>query len=295
MKKLLSILVTVACVAACNKKEVNATGFSVTADKETLKANDTVNFSFTGNAWYLTFYSGEPGKKFENRDRVTADGIPQLQFTSYRQTGSQNNTLRVLVSTNFSGVYDSTNIYNATWTDITDKAKLSTGSDNTASGVIDLSSFVSNDHPAYIAFKYLGFKDASAQRTWTIKAITLNNVLPDKMSYSLLTSAESTAGFQQVNMKTAAVKWTISSTQLQAKGGTVANSPEAEAWVVSKALTLNRVTPDVGVPLKNMTTALSTYKYIYTAAGTYTATFLASNINRYDNKDDIQELTLKVE
>jgi hypothetical protein len=295
MKKLISILVTVACIAACNKKEVDATGFSVTPNKETYKVNDTVNFSFTGNAWYLTFYSGEPGKKFENRERIVADGIPRLQFLSYQQTGSQANTLRVLVSTNFSGVYDSTNIYNATWADITNQITLSTGKDSTASGVVNLSQFVTNDHPAYIAFKYAGFKDASAQRTWTIRNIILNNVLPDNMSYSLLTSAESTAGFQQVNMKTSAVKWTISSSQLQVKGGATANSPEAETWVISKALILNKVTPDVGIPLKNMTTAMNFYKYIYTTAGAYTATFVASNINRYDNKEDIREVSIKVE
>jgi hypothetical protein len=292
MKKLLFITSAV-ILFACNKKEVDATGFSVSADKLTIKANDTVNFSFTGNAWYLTFFSGEQGKRYEYRDRGTADGTPELTFTSYRQTGSQENTLKVLVSTDFSGEYDSASIYKATWTDITAEVTLSTGANNTASGTIDLSPFVKDDHPAYIAFQYLGFNDASAQRTWTIKSIALNNVLPDNSSYPILGIAESTAGFQQVNMKSD-VKWTISTSQLQAKGGG-ANSPEAEAWVISKALVLNKVTPDVGVPLKNMTTRMSEYSYIYTTPGTYKATFLASNTSRYDKTEDVQELTIEVE
>ncbi|HEX6430559.1 MAG TPA: DUF5017 domain-containing protein, partial [Niastella sp.] len=191
MQKILLITTVIICSIACNKKTVDATGFTVTTDKETYTTADTVQFSFTGNPWYLTFYSGEPYHKYEYSERVTAAGAPQLQFTTQMATGTQKNTLQLMVSTNFSGVYDSTNIYQATWADI--KVILPTNTAVTSSGVIDLSAYVS-DQPVYLAFKFTGAA-GSAQRTWTIKSIALANVLADKTSYSLLNISESTAGF----------------------------------------------------------------------------------------------------
>jgi hypothetical protein len=65
--------------------------------------------------------------------------------------------------------------------------------------------------------------------------------------------------------------------------------------VVSKPLNLTKVTPDTGVPLKNMTTALLFYNYIYETSGNYKATFVASNINRYDDKNNIEEVSITVQ
>jgi len=279
---------------ACSKKTVDDPGFSVTVDKENYATTDTVRFSFSGNPWYLTFFSGEPYHRFEYSERTTAAGVPQFQFSSQMTTGTQANTLKLLVSTNFSGVYDSTNIYQANWTDITSKAILATSNTATASGVIDLSSFVTDGQPVYLAFKFTGAA-GSAQRTWTIKTIGLSNVLADNTSYSLLNISESTAGFKSVAMKAAGVAWTISTSQLQIKGGTTTSSAEAEGWVVSKPLVLNKVTPDTGTPLKNMTTYLPSFNYIYATPGTYKATFVAGNINRYDNKSSVTEVPLTVQ
>jgi hypothetical protein len=294
MQKLLIIAAFITCCVACNKKTVEATGFSVATDKDTYTLADTIRFSFTGNPYYLTFYSGEPYHRYEYIDRVTADGVPQLQFTTALTTGSQKNTLQLMVSTDFSGVYDSTSIYQATWTDITSKAKLATTSTVVASGLIDLSQFVTEEHPVYVAFKFTGAA-GSAQRTWTIKSVALANVLADSTSYSLLGIAESTAGFRSVPMKAPGVAWTISTSQLQIKGGTTTSSPEAEGWVISKPLNLKKVLPDTGTPLKNMTTALSSFSYMYDVPGTYKATFVAANINRYDEKNDVKDVDITVQ
>lgn len=294
MKKLLTIAVLILFGVACNKKTVEATGFSVTTDKDMYALTDTIRFSFTGNPYYLTFYSGEPYHKYEYNDRVTADGVPQLQFTTAMTTGSQTNTLQLLVSTDFSGIYDSTSIYQATWTDLTSTVKLATSSTTVASGVIDLSQFASGDHPVYVAFKFTGTA-GSAQRTWTIKSVALANVLADNTSYTLLGIAESTAGFRTVPMKAPGAAWTISTSQLQIKGGTTTSSPEAEGWVISKPLNLKKVLPDTGTPLKNMTTTLSSFNYMYEEPGTYKATFVAANINRYDEKSDVKEVELTVQ
>jgi hypothetical protein len=96
-------------------------------------------------------------------------------------------------------------------------------------------------------------------------------------------------------MKNPAITWTYSATQLQVKGTNTTSSLATEDWIVSKALFMNRVTPDIGVQLKNMTTALSGYNYIYkTAAGTYTASFAVSNTTKYDSKSGAKEIVLTV-
>jgi hypothetical protein len=294
MQKLVIIAMLIILSIACNKKTVEATGFSVTTDKDSYAFTDTIRFSFTGNPYYLTFYSGEPYHRYEYNDRVTADGVPQLQFTTTIATGSQKNTLQLMMSADFSGVYDSTSIYQATWTDITSKVKLATTSTALASGVIDLSQFATGDHPVYVAFKFTGAA-GSAQRTWTIKSVELDNVLADSTSYTLLGIAESTAGFKAVPMKAPGVAWTISTTQLQIKGGTTTSSLEAEGWVISKPLNLKKVLPDTGTPLKNMTTTLSSFSYMYGVPGTYKATFVAANINRYDAKSEVKDVDLTVQ
>ncbi|MBO9204241.1 MULTISPECIES: DUF5017 domain-containing protein [Niastella] len=294
MRKLYIIAIFFLVGAACTKKDVGSPNFSVAANKESYTTADTVFFALSGTPWYLTFYSGEPYHKYENRLRVTADGIPTFQFGSTVTTGTQANTLRLLVSSDFNGTYDSANIYQATWSDITDKAKLATGSATVSSGVIDLTPFINEEHPVYIAFKYIG-NAGSAQRNWTLKTLTLNNVLPDSTSYNLLDISESTAGFKSVAMKNTAVKWTVSTSQLNFKGGTTTTSPEAEGWVISKPLNLKKVVPDYGVPLKNMTTIMDAYYYIYTAPGSYTATFVASNASRYDSKDGVYEVPVTIQ
>jgi hypothetical protein len=295
MQRIFIIAIAIIFGVACNKKEVEATGFTVTADRESYTTADTVRFAFTGNPWYLTFYSGEPYHQYEYRDRTTADGTPKLSFTSTIATGSQTNTLKLLVSTDFSGVYDSTNVYNATWTDITSKAVLA-GSADTKSGDIDLSDFRNGDKPVFIAFKYTG-NAGTAQRTWTIKLLGVDNVLADNTSYEVLGIGESTLGFKSVPMKVPSVAWTISTTQLQIKGFTTnANAvADTEGWVVSKPINFRKVLPDTGTPLKNMTTSMSSLNYIYSTPGTYKATFVAANVNRYDEKSDVHEIPITVQ
>jgi len=294
MQKIFFTALAIILVIACTKKQVGNPDFTVSPNKDSYTTADTVVFSFSGTPWYLAFYSGEPYHKYENRDRVTADGMPAFQFASSVTTGTQTNTLRLLVSSDFNGTYDSANIYQATWTDITDKATLATGSTTVSSGVIDLTPFVNNDHPVYIAFKYTGAA-GSAQRNWTLKTVTLNNLLADSTSYNLLDISESSAGFRSVAMKNTSVKWTVSTSQLNIKGGTTTTSPEAEGWIVSKPLNLKKVLPDSGIPLKNMTTVMESYYYIYTKPGNYTATFVVSNANRYDSKDGVYQVPVTIQ
>lgn len=276
---------------SCTKKEVPSADFTVLSDSASYTAGDTTWFSFTGNPYNLVFYSGEPGHEYKNRNRTVADGTPQLQFSTTRASGNVNDTLQILMSTDFKGVYDSTNIYQAAWTDITSRAVLATSSVK-SSGIIDISDLVKDTQSVYLAYRYVGTTHTGAQTTWTVTLITVNNVVPDGNTFSVGTVADGI--WQVVNMKNTAVKWAVSATQLQVKGG-AANSDTAETWAISRPLMLKRALPDVGVSLKNVTNnAVVSYPYIYKTAGTYTATFAGFNTTVYDSKSSVKEIQVQV-
>lgn len=296
MKKLLYLLAGTLVAASCNTKDVPAPEFSVTSKSAAYTLGDTSFFSFTGNPYNITFYAGDSSHQYEFRKRTSAKGTPQLQFTSYMQTGSQTNSLALLISTDFPGVYDSATIYNPNthWTNITSKATLSAGTNNTPSGIVDLSEFVNEGKPVYIAFKYTGIKSTSAQRTWTIPTFTVTNLLEDNWTKMPVAADLAGASWAVVPMKNPAVKWVVSATNLKVTGG-AAQSEEAESWVITKGLILNRAIPDVGTSLKNISSnALTSSFYIYKGAGDYKATFEAVNTTVYDSRTNVKEVQVKV-
>ncbi|HVU54655.1 MAG TPA: DUF5017 domain-containing protein [Puia sp.] len=292
MKRITPLIILTLMVFSCTKKEVPSADFTVISDSVSYTAGDTTWFSFTGDPYNLTFYSGEPGHEYRFRNRTTAAGDPQLQFSTTRASGNAADTLQVLMSTDFKGIYDSADIYEAGWTDITSRAVLATSSAK-ASGVVDLADFVKDTQSVYLAYRYVGTTHTGAQTTWTVTAITINNVVTDgNNTFSVGTVAD--GAWQVVNMKNQAVKWTVSSTQLQVKGG-AANSDTAETWVISRPLMLSRALPDIGVSLKNITNnAVTAYPYIYKTAGAYTATFVGTNTTVYDSKQTVKEIKVQV-
>lgn len=280
---------------ACNSKDVPSPNFAVTPPTATYKAGDTAWFYFKGNPFNLTFYSGEPGHDFQYRTRTEAAGREVLQFNSATTSSTTPAGLQLLVSTDFTEEYDSAGVANPNvhWTDITSRAKLATGTTSTASGQIDLSDLAASGKPIFLAFRFTAAKTTSAQRTWTVTSLALNNIVGDSSSiFPVGTIADAT--WSVINMDGTAVKWTVSSTQLQVKGG-AANSAATENWVVSRAMDLNRAIPDAGVSLKNISNnTVKTYFYIYTKPGTYTASFSSTNTTIYDSRSTLKQVQVTI-
>jgi hypothetical protein len=280
--------------AACTSKHVFSPAFAVKADKDSYSAGDSTIFSFTGNPYNLSFYSGEPGHEYRFRNRTSAPGVSQLQFQSYRQNYNVGDTLQLLASVNFSARYDSTNIYNATWTDLTSRPVLSTGTNNTPSGIVDLTDLIKDSQYVYLAFRYVGGKHTGAQTTWTIASMGLNYVLQDGTNTFQIDTITN-ASWTVVNMKNTAIKWVVSTSSLKVTGSSAANAAPVETWVISKWLILNRVIPDVGVSLKNITNNHPTsYLYVYNNPGTYTATFVGASTTVYDSQTDVKAVQVQV-
>ena len=285
-------VVFTSCTKAIEVKDVD---FDVTTESVTYKVTDTVHFKFQGNPDNISFYSGEFGNDYQhiNRTEMPINEIrPELSFTSFRQFGNSNNTLRVLISTDFSGVYDSTNIYNATWTDITSRVTLSTGLDNTPSGIVNLSD-LNLTGAFYVAFRYTDIRQATtAQRTWTIRNFFINSIVIGNGA-SINVADIVTASWTGVNIKNSARFWTFSSAQIQMGGGP-ANTADNEDWAITKPIYLNKVNPDVAVGLKNLSTYLTTYAYKYTRPGTYKAVFIGSNTSKDDRKEVVRTINLTI-
>ena len=286
------IIIALLGMQACKRHDVVEPTFEVTTNKTTYKVGDTVRFNISGNPDLLVFFSGENGKKYANINRTSTDGKPVLTFKTSAQNGTQINSLALLVSTDFNGTYNAGGVATATWTDITSRAILSSGTANVSSGDIDLSDFA-NAERVFFAFKFTGQQSAtSAQRQWTINSFVLNNKLTDGTIYPIFANI-SAPGWLGVDVKNPLAKWTISASQLLINGGAV-NSADNEDWAVSSGINLKYITPDYGTPIKDFTSALPTYTYKYTAAGTYTVTFMGVTNNIYGKKEIIKELQLTI-
>ena len=122
-------------ITSCDKKglQVDALDLDVTTDATTYKAGQEITFNIIkgGYADVISFYSGETLHEYAFKDGRTIDvkGVgATMAFTSSVQLGTQANQLFVMASTDFNGDYSSlAKIKAATWTDITSRFALGTG------------------------------------------------------------------------------------------------------------------------------------------------------------------------
>jgi hypothetical protein len=256
------------------------------------KLGDTCKYTVSGNANNVITYPGTAGFAYANINRTSAVGEPSLQFTSFSQFGVQANTLKLLASNSLTAL-DSISVVNGNWTDITSRAILSTGTDNTASGKINLSDLYVADKPLYLALKYNGVTGFT-QKTWTFKNFTISNLLPDGSTITV-SNLSDIAWTVYGNVRTpASGRWIATATQIQVVGGG-ATAPTNETWAISKPLDLTKVAPDVSIPIKNLTSApLKNYTFQYMAVGKYKATFIASNTTLNDNKQVTKEFDIEI-
>lgn len=295
------LFLLLAGLSACTKRLSNgAPDFTVAAEHLSLTAGDTAWFHFTGNPDIITFYSGEAGKRYEYRNRVEAEGMPIVNFSTVRANGTQQNTLRLMVSSNFAGVVrgdtptTKTNIAAAAWTDITSRASLAvSGSTPVASGNVDLSDLASAGAPIYFAFQYAAAA-GSTQPKWTITNFTIKNVLPDGTSYVIGNLNTSTSPYTNYGVTTYSpgfaaytlqnnFNWAVSTTNLVITGATSAGAAGAasEAWVFIGPVNLRKVTPDAGQVIKSTSQNMGelNFYYPYQVPGDYKATFLGGRVS----------------
>lgn len=291
MQKIISILSIGLVVLACNKRDkVGVPEFNVATPSTTYKIGDTIAFNFSGNAQYISFWAGTPGHEYQHRDRLFNTGYKLLvRFNTYQQFGIRNN-MTVLVSNNFNGTYDTTNVKKATWTDITSRATLSQGADQVPSGILDLSEFTDGNKSATIAFRYQAVPAASQNR-WVVRTFNADYQAPDGTVTPV--STMSTTGWKAVSFQNIAAVWSVTSQQLLMAG---TKDSTDDDWVLSRMYNPNAASPDKGENIKDITFNLDKYvtNNVYTKPGTYKAVFVATNAS-YENREQVvKEITITI-
>jgi Domain of unknown function (DUF5017) len=303
MKKYIPLLIFTLSLAmflaSCNKYEDNESpaNFEVTTKKSTYKVNDSVFFNFNIGPDEITFYSGEAGKKYENRELRSVAGINKLVFQSSMQGGMllNNDSLRLLISSNLSG-YGAASVAAATWTDITarnTKWPTTLATSYTTSDSVDISDFNAAES-VNIAFRAIGKQYATAaQRKRQIQNLALGNKLADGTVTPLfaapLTNATTAtpSAFQYTGWVQASLKnntlpgfnaWNVgaggksaadsvmnsngidirTAYPIQFDPGTAVNNPENDDWLITTKVNLKTVRPDAGVTIKNEVNAAFT-------------------------------------
>lgn len=289
--------------AGCTKLGTTAPALKVSldpsrnvADTFIYRLGDTTRFVFSGTANNVVIYPGDSTHNYNYRSRSLQLGKTQVSFSSAEQYGTQTNTLQLLATDKLPGL-DSVSVTSANWQDITSRAVLATSTTATASGTVDLSDLVNGpDDSLFLAFKYTG-TGGSTQRTWTITNFGVYNTLPD-MRYPRSTLAGDANYWTKYKIAPSSAGWTSTTTQLQVIGG-AATAPGNTSWIVSKALYVGRVAPDVSIPLININgftnnASAAGYNYIYTKPGTYKAVFLVFNNTAQEQKTSVQQFYIKV-
>lgn len=318
MKKIYSFLVLIVIsFNACQKEEAPDVNFDVTVDNNIHSLADTVQFNFTGNPDVITFYSGEPGRNFDYKDRtIRTDGIFKLGFqircddpTGF--TAIANNNFKVLVSNNYLASYstasdinvaasqDSAMVNKATWIDVTSRFSLpSTGTISTFYTVLaDLSDIARTSvNPLYIAFKCDGNSFGSLGANGiTIGSLSLSSAYADGTvaNYNVVPGGTVSTTWKILKLANTANSWATSSTQL--KFTSAATSVYSEDWAISNGFSPSLAIPDVAVPIKNITNKpISSYRYKFPKAGDYKVVFMASNNRANSIKPKIKEIYLTI-
>lgn len=315
---------------ACNRLEVDNLDFNVVAENNIVKAGQPVNFQFTGDPDYITFYSGEIGHRYEKRENteISVEDIKtvNMSFSVKSKYGPDTEFIRVYLSTDFPGLtgdyqIDKDNIQTETyWTDITEQCGLRTMNETSTSNEISVS--VNIDMKEYIsgfvlAFRYLGHHSSSYQKTVTIGNFKMDGEYSNGVKTTYMSDING-LGFKPFDINPSNLDgdaylfgtkgnnpkgtWdfsTINGGSVKITGGKNEDKnptyAENDDWLISGKVVINKCDPETGVAIKNMNVNLPSYQYIYTVPGIYKATFDAGNITIDGESKVLREVEIIVE
>ena len=299
---------------ACENNDIQMPTMTFTANKtilaDTLRCNvnDTLIFTPSGNADYVTFWSGETLKNYfrVQHSTVTKANISFVSGLNKDASLSTTYEFKVLISTDYTAYHALVatainSIQHATWKDITSSFATNTTSSSTvglASGNLDVTSYANT--PFYVAFKYKNdtilkgptvfvnsFTVADSTKEFGLTSNLINPVT------TLVTGVGDTSWFSCLvsGDLTYAKKWAVTGTQVQVSGQTTYKN---EAWLVSPIINLSRGTADQGVYVKDINGLPRPYTYVYTKAGIYTAVFVLTNSYLGISEQNIQKIIIQV-
>ena len=307
-------------------------GVSFDGQTITVKAGTPVNFNLSGEADFLTFFSGEVGHEYRYRDRITVDEADiessELQFSIFPQYGF--GSVQLYISDAFEGLYgagttsrdlfmqDSVLVESTDWQPLLEKQEYPVNISAKATPfTIDMTPYLGKR--IAIAIYYEGGQEGKTQSRFAFQNMQIQNTMTNGQQTSLTASS---FGFTALNMlyahpdflstggsgnrrtyvgnrpygmatnNTSGV-WNVSNWNSFFIHSS-STGPLVHSWLVSNLMVVNSCTPDNGVAVKNITEAVGDWSYTYTEPGTYTATFYAANSNNVTESNKTYEYTVVV-
>lgn len=321
IKKLFGLTLAVIAMSACEKGLEVKDQPQLEAGLEqgvTYHAGEPVKFLLSGQADMISLYSGEVYHDYTYKDGRNIDTHSDdvlLQFNSAVASGSQNDQLSILLSTDFNGDYSDINaVHQATWQDITGRFVLASGSSFTSSSVQSIKDLLQEGKPFYLAFRYITRPQAvnGTARQWMIENLNVSSgARLNNMNLVFANLYESGWHLVDENPVNAPARTTLSQTRITLEGNEAVdpsdpgydpsnpwNDPQSENWVISKPFTFDviQLGPDRPVAVKGVIDNVpEAYEYTFSEPGTYQVVFLAQNVTIKDQKQVIKTLKVTVE
>lgn len=261
-----------------------------------------VTFNFSGDASIISYYSGLIGGEYAYREgRILEVSGLRSSFTS-NVTGVQPNSLSIMASTDFSGIYDKANVQAATWTDITNRYTLNVlgASSSLHSGFVDISDLLVDGKPIYFAFRYICLPQAAngANATWRIRDFMMESeTLLGTTALANHTTADwHVLDFDPMDPPSRGAR-IESNGALRFNGNHITKEIRTESWGITKAFTIDKVDlgPDRPAAVKgSIDPQLSSFSFNYTKPGTYKAVFVGSNVTYEGQASVVREIEITV-
>lgn len=317
---LLPMLILGVCITSCESEKLNpelsvsvnpAHIDSLIQDTIVVNVNQPIEFQLAGNPDMITFFSGESSHIYANRTRIKAEGTPKLDFNYNSKNVKVDSKVDVLVSSDFSGHYDSISIRTASWDSITPldmKSYINTDAPKAIS-TLDLSKYAGN--PVFLAFRLI-INSATRFSQPSFSGLLIRNYQNDG-NVSSVVEGMNAAGMSFVTLSengawksnyggaiSGTTAWKVNGNTLQIStpvfvAPTNTDGRMHEIWAISKVIYLDSAMPDTGISLKNLFEPVSNYKYTYTKKGVYVVSFVASNTDRTGVVGTtVKEMVLKV-
>lgn len=277
--------------------------FSVIPKSLTISVNDSLRFDMDGNPDNISFFSGEIGRVYEFRNRTLLTGGNLRMKFETRTLNRPADTLDVLISNDFSGIYDSTNVARATWKTLNNKLLFPTPttvlgtfipSGITPGTFLDITDSIISGQPFYLAYRYTVLRQNNIE--WSVGKLGMYNFFSNGTpTAAVIDSANNTgAAFVPVSFREP-TRWSRSTSFYRCLNTTTA-VVGAQHFYISRALNPNAVNPDAPEVLKNISqSALKYFAYKFKLPGTYKIAFLATNARLSINEQVVKEFTITVQ
>ena len=284
-----------------------ATADTIIKDTVFVKKGMPLSFKFSGNAQFISYFSGEPGYEYFYYNTSV---IPVSQFDScflkfdLTPVGIDSvhiaNTLSLAVSDNFPGLFgiastpafskDSANILNMkdySWNDLTAQCGFPATNGLKKSVKVNAMNMLSKN--VCLKFRYKTALNDTVQPKWTIANLKFVRYQKGKTPVEILASGLT---FKQFDILNPAIAYAVAGAGVWSKSNPVnifinsslSRSSLNEDYLISTPTIINPVsTPSTGALVKNLSVDVKAYSYTYMTKGVYYATFSATSANYMDN------------